>query len=111
MMFLKKDIFFCQVKSYHDKFQNGELSTTYPEHLLPAVTMGALGLRKPSFASTSRADVFYDRVEYCVLLLDIGLEEIRPARKVNGIDDYNDMTCAMRKNLVLSSRRSYLVSL
>ena len=66
------------------------------KHLLPAVTMGALGLRRPSFASISRADVFYDRVEYCLLLLDIGLEEIRPARKVNGIVNYNDTRYDLR---------------
>ena len=40
--------------------------------------------------------VFYDRVEYCLLLLDIGLEEIRPARKVNGIVNYNDTRYDLR---------------
>ena len=68
--------------------QNGELSPYIEEeefpmnfelkgefqthkHLLPVVTMKALGHKRPLFASISRTHVFNDRVECCVLLLDI----------------------------------------
>ena len=123
-MFLKKDFFFCKVKSANEKYLSGELSPYIEEesyamtldlqekfeshkHLLSVVTMEVLGLKKPSYANLKRAEVFNDRIQYCILLLDIALEETRPARKFNGKFDVDDMTSDMRKTYDTNYHRHY----